>query len=114
MALIAMEGHVIFFSYFKPRPPLATDNPPDQTEQHVASRQCDEVPGEMALASDNGWGGFRVAKGGDRISATSLNYVPGLLSPKKLSRRKLVQLERPGNLVPSTRKPGANRISSIS
>ncbi len=31
-----------------------------------------------------GWGSFRVAKGGDRILAASLNYVPGLLSPKKL------------------------------
>jgi hypothetical protein len=74
--------HVTFFSYLKPRPPLATDDPPDQTEQHVASRQCDEVPGQRA--SDNGLGCFRVAKGGGRISATSLNYVLGLLSLKKL------------------------------
>ena len=76
--------HVTFLSYFKPRPPLATDDPPDQTEQHAASRQCDEAPGERASASDDGLGCFRVEKGGDRISATSLNYVPGLLSPKKL------------------------------
>jgi hypothetical protein len=76
--------HVTFLSYFKPRPPLATDDPPDQTEQHAVSRQCDEAPGERALALDDGLGCFRVAKGGDRISATSLNYVPGLLSPKNL------------------------------
>ncbi len=71
-------------SYFKPRPLLATDNPPDLTEQHVASQQCDKAPGERALALDDGLGYFRASKGGDRISATSLNYVPGLLSPKKL------------------------------
>mgnify|MGYP006195565585 FL=1 len=64
MALIATERHVTFFSYFKPRPPLATDDPPDQTEQNVASRQCDEAPGERASASDDGLGCFRVAKGG--------------------------------------------------
>jgi len=58
MALIARERHVTFFSYFKPRPPLATDDPPDQTEQNVASRQCDEAPGERASASDNGLGQF--------------------------------------------------------
>ena len=58
MALIAMERHVTIFSYFKPRPPLATDDPPDQTEQNVASRQCDEAPGERASASDNGLGQF--------------------------------------------------------
>jgi len=56
MALIAMERHVTIFSYFKPRPPLATDDPPDQTEQNVTSRQCDEAPGERASASDNGLG----------------------------------------------------------
>ncbi len=82
--LIARVTHVTFFSYFKPRPPLATDDPPDQTEQHVASPQCDEAPGERASTSDNGLVRFRVARGGDRISATSLNYIPGLLSPKKL------------------------------
>ncbi len=80
----AQVTHVTFLSYFKPRPPLATDDPPGQTEQHVASRQCDEAPGERASTSDDGLGCFRVAKGGDQISATSLNYVPGLLSPKKL------------------------------
>ena len=58
MALIATERHVTFFSYFKPRPPLATDDPPDQTEQNVASRQCDEAPGERVSASDNGLGQF--------------------------------------------------------
>jgi hypothetical protein len=52
------------FSYLKPRPPLATDNLPNQTEQHSASQQCDEVPGERALAADDGLGCFRVAKGG--------------------------------------------------
>jgi len=57
MALIAMEW-VTFFSYFKPRPPLATDDPPDQTEQNVTSRQCDEAPGERGSASDNGLGQF--------------------------------------------------------
>ena len=70
MALIATNTrvtHVTFFSYLKPRPPLATDNPPDQTEQHVASRQCDEAPGGRALASDDGLGCFRVAKGGVRF-----------------------------------------------
>jgi len=65
--------HDTFLSYFKPRPLLATDDPPNQTEQHTASRQCDEAPGERASASDDGLGCFRVAKGGDRISATSLN-----------------------------------------
>jgi len=58
MALIATERLVTFFSYFKPRPPLTTDDPPDQTEQIVASRQCDEAPGERASASDNGLGQF--------------------------------------------------------
>ncbi len=73
------------FSYLKPRPPLATDNPPDQIKQLVASRQCEEVPGQRALASDNGLGCFRVARGGGGwISATFLNYVLGLLSLKKL------------------------------
>ncbi len=70
--------------YLKPRPPLATDNPPNQTKQHVTSRQCDEVPGQRASALDDGLGCFRVANGGGQISATSLNYVLGLLSLKKL------------------------------
>ena len=74
------------FSYLKSRPSLATDNPPDQTEQHAVSGQCDEVPGQRALASDNWLGCFRVAKGGGRISATSLNYVLGLLSLKNLGK----------------------------
>ena len=52
------------FSYLKPRPPLATDDLPDQTEQYVASRQCDEVPGERVSVSNDGLGCFRVAKGG--------------------------------------------------
>ncbi len=56
--------HVTFFSYLKPRPPLATDDPPDRTEQHDTSQQCDEVPGQRALASDDRFGCFRVAKGG--------------------------------------------------
>jgi hypothetical protein len=43
--------HVTFFSYLKSRPPLATDNLPDQTKQHIASRQCDEVPGQRASAN---------------------------------------------------------------
>jgi len=58
MALIVTERHVTFFSYFKPRPPLTTDDTPDQTKQNVASRQCDEAPGERGSASDNGMGQF--------------------------------------------------------
>ena len=67
MVLIATERSsyaCYIFDYFKPRPPLATDNPPDQTEQHAASGQCDEAPGERASALDDGLGCFRVAKGG--------------------------------------------------
>ena len=87
MVLITTE-HLSYacniFSYLKPRPLLATDNPPDQTEQYFVSQQCDEVPGQRVLASDHGLGCFRVAKGGGRILATSLNYVLDLLSLKKL------------------------------
>ena len=55
-------------SYLKHRQPLSTDGPPIQTEQHVASRQCDEVPGQRVLVSDNGLGCFRVARGGGGVA----------------------------------------------
>ena len=60
----AQVMHVTFFSYLKPRPLIATGNPPNQIKQHDASRQCDEAPGERVPASDNGLAYFRVAKGG--------------------------------------------------
>jgi hypothetical protein len=49
---------MLHFLDFKPRPPLATDDPPDQTEQNVTSRQCDEAPGVRVSVSDNGLGQF--------------------------------------------------------
>jgi hypothetical protein len=82
MALIATEcssSSCNIFIYLEPRPPLATDNLPDQTKQQILSRQCAEASGGRTLPSNDGLGLIRVAKGGSRILATSLNYVLGLL-----------------------------------
>ena len=39
---------VTFLNYLELRPPLATDDPPDQTEQHVVSGQCAGATGQRA------------------------------------------------------------------
>jgi hypothetical protein len=84
MALIAMERHVTIFSYFKPRPRSPQTTRPTKPSKTL---RADSVTRRLVKGRRRrtmGWGSFRVAKGGDRISAKSLNYIPGLLSPKKL------------------------------
>ena len=41
---------VTFLNYLELRPPLATDDTPDQTEQHVVSGQCAGATGQRATS----------------------------------------------------------------
>ena len=60
-----MQEDVTFFSYLEPRSQLATDDLPDQTEQHTA-----EVYGQRALPLHNGKGLIKAASRGGQISDT--------------------------------------------
>ena len=64
LALITTQADVTFFSNLELRPPLVTDNLPDQIEAHVVSRQCAEVSGRRALPFRNDMGLIKAASGG--------------------------------------------------
>ena len=54
LALIVMQADVAFLNYLELRPLLTIDDPPDQTEQQVASQQCAGVTSRRALSSRDG------------------------------------------------------------
>ncbi len=54
LALIAMRVAVTFLNYLEHRPPLATEDLPDQTERRIMSRQCAGATGQRVLPSHDG------------------------------------------------------------
>jgi len=90
--------HVTYFSYLKPRPPLATVDPPDQTEWHVASRQCAEASGRRVSSSRDSKGSISAANGGERIFVTFF-FTCSVFRARFSFRQKLARPKRPGKLV---------------
>ena len=88
---------VTFLNYLERRPPLATDDPPNQTEQHVTRRQCAGATGQRASPSHNRWGSTKAMRGGGRLL---LHLLPSAWSfVFKIARQKLVKHKRPSKLV---------------
>ena len=87
---------VTFFSYFECRPMLITDDPPNQTEAYIVSRECVEVSGQRASPSHDGMGPIKAARRGGGVL---LFYLPTLSFGFQFPRQKLAQPKTPRKLV---------------